>query len=70
MNVPYNNGKVKIGQFYQRPRPVYEVDKDMSLLQTALIGDIKTIKKARFWNGVYIFTLVFGLFGLFLFGGN
>lgn len=70
MNTPYNNGKIKIGQFYQRPAPVYEVDKDMSLLQTALIGDIKTIKRERMWNVVYVFTLVFGLFGLFLFGSN
>ena len=61
MNVPYNNGKVKIGQFYQRPQPVYDVDKDMGLLQTALIGDIKTIKRERLWNGVYVFALVFGL---------
>jgi len=67
MNVPYNTGKVKIGQFYQRPQPVYEVDKDMSLLQTALIGDIKAHKKEKLYNTLYIGVLVFGLFGAILF---
>ena len=61
MNVPYNTGKIKIGQFYQRPQPIYDVDKDMSLLQTALIGDIKTIKREKLWNTLYIGALVFGL---------
>jgi len=67
MNVPYNTGKVKIGQFYQRPQPVYDVDKDMSLLQTALIGDIKTIKKEKLYNVLYVGVLVFSLFGAILF---
>jgi hypothetical protein len=70
MNVPYNNGKVKIGQFYQRPQPVYEIDKDMSLLQTALIGDVKTLKRERLYNTLYVGVLVFGLFGAILFAGN
>ena len=70
MNVPYNTGKVKIGQFYQRPQPVYDVDKDMSMLQTALIGDIKTIKKEKLYNVLYVAVLVFTLFGAILFGGK
>jgi hypothetical protein len=70
MNVPYNNGKVKIGQFYQRPQPVYDVDKDMALLQTSLIGDIKTIKKEKMWNTVYVFVLIFGLAAAILFTKN
>lgn len=61
MNVPYNTGKVKIGQFYQRPQPIYDIDKDMALLQTSLIGDIKTIKKEKLHNTLYIAVLVFGL---------
>jgi hypothetical protein len=61
MNVPYNNGKIKIGQFYERPQPIYDIDKDMAALQTALIGDIKTIKKERLWNVLYIGALVFGI---------
>lgn len=67
MNVPYNTGKVKIGQFYQRPQPIYDIDKDMGLLQTALIGDIKTIKKERMWNALYVLVLVFGLAGAIFF---
>lgn len=67
MNVPYNTGKVKIGQFYQRPQPIYDIDKDMSLLQTALIGDIKTIKKEKLYNLLYVAMLVFGLAGAVLF---
>lgn len=61
MNVPYNTGKVKIGQFYQRPQPVYDIDKDMALLQTSLIGDVKSIKKEKLWNLIYMGVLVFGL---------
>lgn len=67
MNVPYNTGKVKIGQFYQRPQPIYDIDKDMSLLQTALIGDIKTIKKEKLHTLIYMAVLVFGLAGAVLF---
>lgn len=67
MNVPYNNGKVKIGQFYERPLPSYDIDKDMALLQTSLIGDIKTIKREKLWNTLYIGVLVFGLAGAILF---
>lgn len=61
MNVPYNTGKVKIGQFYQRPQPIYDIDKDMALLQTSLIGDIKTLKKEKLHNVLYIGALVLGL---------
>jgi hypothetical protein len=61
MNVPYNTGKVKIGQFYERPQPMYDIDKDMALLQTSLIGDIKTIKKEKLHNTLYVGALVIGL---------
>lgn len=67
MNVPYNTGKVKIGQFYQRPQPVYDIDKDMGLLQTALIGDVKTIKREKLYNMLYVAALVFGLAGAIFF---
>lgn len=66
MNVPYNTGKVKIGQYYQRPLPTYDIDKDMALLQTALVGDVKKIKKERLWNVVYVCVL-FSTFGYFIF---
>lgn len=67
MNVPYNTGKVKIGQFYQRPQPVYDIDKDMANLQTALIGDVKTIKREKLYNMLYVAALVFGLAGAIFF---
>lgn len=70
MNVPYNNGKVKIGQFYQRPQPVYDVDKDMTMLQTALIGDIKAIKREKLAWAMYMAVLVFGLAGAIILGKN
>jgi hypothetical protein len=68
MNVPYNTGKVKIGQFYQRPQPVYETDRDMDSLQTALIGDIKALRRNKLHNTLYVFALVFALFALILGG--
>ena len=70
MNVPYNTGKVKIGQFYERPQPMYDIDKDMALLQTSLIGDIKTIKKEKLYSMLYLAVLVFGLFGAILLTKN
>jgi hypothetical protein len=70
MNVPYNNGKVKMGQFYQRPQPMYDIDKDMVLLQTALIGNVKAIKKEKLYNKLYVGTLVLGVFGAILFTKN
>jgi hypothetical protein len=46
MNIPYDTGKVKIGINY-KPRPYIEEDKDMLLLQTALLykGFITELKK-------------------------
>ena len=70
MNVPYNNGKVKMGQFYQRPQPMYDIDKDMALLQTSLIGDIETIKKEKLASRIYVAVLVFGLAGAIFIGKN
>lgn len=67
MNVPYNTGKIKMGQFYQRPQPMYEIDRDMSLLQTSLIGDVKAIKREKLAWRIYMALLVFGLAGAILF---
>jgi hypothetical protein len=46
MNIPYDTGKVKIGINY-KPRPYIEEDKDMLLLQTALLykGFIAKLKR-------------------------
>ena len=68
-----NNGKVLIGSQYDKNplKPKYiEGDKDMLLLQTALIGDIKAIKKQKLYNTLYVFALVFGVFGAVLFSKN
>jgi hypothetical protein len=40
---------------------MYDIDKDMALLQTSLIGDIKTIKKEKLHNTLYVGALVIGL---------
>ena len=50
MNVPYNNGKVQIGKYYQKPQYV-EQDSDMLIIQGWLIGDNK---KARIDKDVTI----------------
>lgn len=66
MNVPYNNGKVQIGKYYQKPQYV-EYDQDMLLLQESLVGDIKTIRRNKLHNTIYMAVLVFGVFGIMLF---
>jgi hypothetical protein len=66
MNVPYNNGKVQIGKYYQKPQYV-EYDQDMLLLQESLVGDIKAIRRNRLYNIIYVGVLVFGVFGIVLF---
>ena len=66
MNIPYDNGKVKIGINY-RPDNRPSIDKDMEFLQTAFIGDIPAIKRQRAAWAVYIGAVVLAIFGLFLF---
>ena len=57
MNVPYNNGKVQIGKYYQKPYYV-EQDDDMIAIQGWLIGDNKRAIQ-RYWaNVVYTVFLV------------
>ena len=57
MNVPYNNGKVQIGKYYQKPYYV-EQDDDMIAIQGWLIGDNKRAMQ-RYWaNVVYTVFLV------------
>jgi len=68
-----NNGKVLIGSQYDKNplKPKYvEGDRDMLLLQTALIEDVKAIRRRRLHNALYIFALVFGIFGAILFSKN
>ena len=66
MNVPYNNGKVQIGKYYQKPMYV-EYDNDMLLLQTSLVGNVKAIRKNRLLNILYISLILPVVFGLLVF---
>ena len=68
-----NNGKVLIGSQYDKnplKQKYTEHDRDMLLLQTALIEDVKAIRKHNLYNRLYIFSLVFGVFGAILFSKN
>jgi hypothetical protein len=66
MKTPYNTGKVKIGSNYHPDlRPA--IDADMEFLQTAFIGNISKIKRQRAAWAVYISTVIFVVFGIFLF---
>lgn len=57
MNVPYNNGKVEIGKYYQKPYYV-EQDDDMIAIQGWLIGDNRQAMQ-RYWaNVVYTIFLI------------
>ena len=65
MNVPYNNGKVQIGKYYQKPMYV-EYDKDMLLLQTSLVGNVKAIRRNRLLNVLYIAFVLIPILGLLI----
>lgn len=54
--IPFDNGKVKMGIYYQKPKYV-EYDKDMLNLQTYLIGDPVKLKRN------YYITRAFELLG-------
>lgn len=56
MNIPYNNGKVCIGKYYQKPQYV-EQDSDMLTIQGWLIGDNKYARINRIANISYVFLL-------------
>lgn len=57
MNIPYNNGKVEIGKYYQKPSYV-EQDSDMIAIQGWLIGCNKAAKRERLANVAYCWLLV------------
>jgi hypothetical protein len=57
-NIPYDNGKVKIGINYQRPRYV-EQDSDMLVLQSYLIEDPKVLNFHYWVNRFYWFVIAF-----------
>jgi len=58
-NIPFDNGKVKMGIYYQKPKYV-EYDRDMLNLQTYLIGDPVKLKRN------YYITRAFELLGAFI----
>ncbi len=62
MNVPYNNGKIKIGSKYDlNPlRPKYiESEQDMLELQSYLIQDPRILNKQYWAKRIYIRILLF-----------
>lgn len=65
MNTPYNNGKIQLGKYYQKP--VYiEEDSDMLLIQKYLINDPALLKKEYWSNVIYKLFLVAMLLGIIL----
>ena len=64
MDVPYNNGKIKIGcAYYLNPlRPKYsEYDEDMLELQSYLIHDPRILNQQYWAKRIYILILLFVL---------
>jgi hypothetical protein len=62
MDVPYNNGKIKIGsEYYLNPlRPKYiEQDEDMLELQRYLIQDPRVLNRQYWANRIYVVILLF-----------
>jgi hypothetical protein len=62
MDVPYNNGKIKIGsEYYLNPlKPKYiEYDEDMLELQSYLIQDPRILNRQYWANRIYLIILLF-----------
>lgn len=57
MRVPFNNGKIKIGQYYE-PTQYVETDPDMLLLQSYLICDPKLLRKRALERLIYGLAVV------------
>jgi hypothetical protein len=67
MNIPYQTKTgLKIGIMY-KPKPYIELDKDMLLLQEALLNNDEYIKLKKSKDFVIIFILIFSIFGYFIF---
>jgi hypothetical protein len=56
VRTPYDNGKVKIGLYYEPPKYV-EQDPDMIAIQGWFIGDNKAARRAYWANFSYIALL-------------
>lgn len=57
MNTPYNNGKVEIGKYYQKPRYV-EQDSDMIAIQGWFLGLNRAAQRQRYADIAYMVILV------------
>ena len=67
MNIPYKTKTgLQIGLLY-KPRPYIELDRDMLLIQEALLNNDKYLYIKKLKPLLYIFIFVFGIFGYFLF---
>jgi hypothetical protein len=69
MTTPYNTGKVMIGSNYDANplKPKYvEYDKDMLLLQHALVGNIKQYRRDKVLWRIYVGVIGVALFILLL----
>jgi hypothetical protein len=66
MNVPYNNGKVKIGINYQ-PKRYVETDPDMLMLQSYLIEDPVRLNRLYWLNKLYLGAVTFLLLIIWLY---
>lgn len=67
MNIPYQTKTgLKIGIMY-KPKPYIELDKDMLLLQKALLTNDKYIKFNKLKNIFIIFIFLFLIFVLYSF---
>jgi len=65
MNIPYNNGKIQLGKYYQKPAYIEE-DSDMLLIQKYLINDPALLRKEYWANVIYKLFLVALLLGIVL----
>ena len=67
MRTPYDNGKIKMGIYYEPPKYV-EYDTDMLEIQKWMIGDPHKIRQEYWTNVVYILVLCFMLLVVLLRG--
>ena len=65
MNIPYNNGKISIGKYYQPPRYI-ETDSDMLELQSYLIHDPARLNRAYWTEKALLLLSLFVVLVVFL----
>jgi hypothetical protein len=65
MNIPYNNGKISIGKYYQPPRYI-ETDSDMLELQSYLIHDPARLNRVYWTEKALLVLSLFVVMVIFL----